>query len=168
MSNLQYQDSTAWMVRRDCSIFPIVRHIYGNPSEIEETLFAAEWLYEHTAFEKTRREIDAFARIWASQFVDKKDCLDEAADIKECCRNVAWDLNEEFMRVRFGGMYHTAPASRELYFRISSENYNWSQVIMEFINKSQLDYSEFFVVIDEEAAEMNPDILKQSRLLRMK
>lgn len=203
MSNLQYRDSTAWMIRRDGRVFPVVQHIYGNPLETEETLFAAEWLCGHTALEKTQRDIAVFVSVWASQFADKKDSeelrrtiyqeiekrpyrfitrkfvdkivdwvregssMDETTNIEECCKSVVLDLNEEFIRVRFGGMYHTNPASRELYFRISSENYNWSQVIMEFIRKSRLDYSEFFVVVDEEAAETNPNILKQSMLLRM-
>lgn len=35
-----------------------------------------------------------------------------------------------------------------------------------FLNQSKLDYEEFFVVIDEKSAEVNPNILKQSRFLK--
>lgn len=205
MGNLQYQDSTAWMVRRDGSIFPVVQHIYGNPLEMEETLFAAEWLYEHTDCEKTRKDIEALVHRWIIQFSEERDgwedrekvrqkiyrfiekrpyrvitrrfvdklmdqmrnneSLDKGMDMEKYSNQVIMDLNEEFMRVRFGGIYHTKSGNRKLYFRISSENYNWSTVIMRFIERSQLDYEEFYVVIDEESAEINPNILKQSRLL---
>ena len=43
MDNRTYLGTTAWMVRRDGSIFPVVQHIHGNPEDVEETLFAAEW-----------------------------------------------------------------------------------------------------------------------------
>lgn len=33
-----------------------ITHIYANPSEIEETLFAAEWLYGHTGCKQTQRD----------------------------------------------------------------------------------------------------------------
>jgi len=41
MENLRYQDASAWMIRRDGMAYPVVQHIYANPFEIEETLFAA-------------------------------------------------------------------------------------------------------------------------------
>ena len=39
--------TTAWMLRRDGIVFPCQWHYYGNadPAEVEETLYAAEWLY---------------------------------------------------------------------------------------------------------------------------
>ena len=43
--------NTAWMIRNDGTAIPCVCHIYGDPDigGIEETLAAAQWLYEHTA-----------------------------------------------------------------------------------------------------------------------
>lgn len=205
MDDLTYQGSTAWMVRRDGSIFPVVQHIYGNPEDVEETLFAAEWLYERTRRRQTRKDIEAFVRMWGLQFGEEIDSeerkkriyqrieerpyqfitrpfadkivdiitqwkeygghTDEAMDINGYCRQVALDLNEEFMRVRFGGKYHTEPGNRKLYFRISSENYNWSRVITEFDNRvcSQLHSEGFIVMVDQESAEVNPAILKQRK-----
>lgn len=205
MDDLTYQGSTAWMVRRDGSIFPVVQHIYGNPEDVEETLFAAEWLYDRTKRGQTRKDIEAFVRMWGLQFGEEIDSeerkkriyqrieerpyqfitrpfadkivdiitqwkeygghTDEAMDINGYCRQVALDLNEEFMRVRFGGKYHTEPGNRKLYFRISSENYNWSRVITEFDNRvcSQLHSEGFIVMVDQESAEVNPAILKQRK-----
>lgn len=201
MDDLRYPKFTAWMVRRDGSIFPVVQHIYGNPEDVEETLYAAEWLYGHTNRSRTRRGIESFTRMWLLRFAKEKNgaelreqlyrmikerpyqfitprFADKIADwkeqnvhpeetgimgIDEYCRQVAMDLNEEFMRVRLGGMYHTEPGNRKLYFRISSEDYNWSRVIREFSERPPLDRYEFYVVVDEESAKVNPAILKQQR-----
>lgn len=200
--NLQYKNATAWMVRYDGKVFPVIQHIYGNPSDVEETLFAAEWLYKHTNYEKTRRDVEAFIQAWAFQFFNqddrqdikkilhqeiesrpyvfitiefvdkiadlwiKENNLENQVDMNTYCHKVIADLNEEFLRVRFGGMYYTKLMNRELYFRVSSENFKWKSVIINFLETSQLDYKEFYVVIDEESAEVNPNLLKQSVLLQ--
>lgn len=48
---------TAWMLRRDGTAFPCQWHYYGSadPAEVEETLYAAEWLYDATQSEETRQ-----------------------------------------------------------------------------------------------------------------
>lgn len=205
MDQLTYQGFTAWMIRRDGSIFPVVQHIYGNPEDVEETLFAAEWLYEHTRRSQTRKDIEAFVRMWGLQFAEEANgeerknriyhrmeerpyqfitrpfadkivdiiaewkehggYTDETMDINGYCRQVTLDLNEEFMRVRFGGKYHTEPGNRKLYFRISSEDYNWSKVIREFDSRvcAELHSEGFIVMADQESAEVNPAILKQCK-----
>lgn len=205
MDNRTYLGTTAWMVRRDGSIFPVVQHIHGNPEDVEETLFAAEWLYERTRRRQTRKDIEAFVRMWGLQFAEEtngeelknriyhrmeerpypfitrqfadkivdiiagwKDHgghADETMDINGYCRQVTMDLNEEFLRVHFGGKYHTEPGNRTLYFRISSENYNWGRVIREFDDHvcSQLHSEGFIVMVDQESAEVNPAILKQKK-----
>ena len=49
--------TTAWMLRQDGTAFPCQWHCYGNadPADVEETLYAAEWLYDATQSEETRR-----------------------------------------------------------------------------------------------------------------
>lgn len=205
MDSLTYQGFTAWMIRRDGSIFPVVQHIYGNPADVEETLFAAEWLYERTRRRQTRKDIEGFVQMWGLQFAKEANSeelknriyhrieerpyqfitcqfadkivdiitqwkeygghMDEVMNINGYCRQVALDLNEEFMRVRFGGKYHTEPGNRKLYFRVSSENFNWSRVIREFDNRvcHQLQSEGFIVMVDQESAEVNPAILKQRK-----
>lgn len=51
-------------------------------------------------------------------------------------------LNQEFLRVRYGGMYETNYGNREIYFRVSSDGFNWYPLIWEFVydNKSLIDY----------------------------
>ena len=49
-----FETEKAWMVRSDGAAFQCVCHIYGSRDEIEETLYAAQWLYQHTADEKTK------------------------------------------------------------------------------------------------------------------
>ncbi len=39
---------TAWMIRKDKTAISCMQHIYVNPAELDETLYAAEWLYQHT------------------------------------------------------------------------------------------------------------------------
>ena len=48
---------TAWMLRRDGIAFPCQWHYYGStdPAEVEETLYAAEWLYDATQSEEIRQ-----------------------------------------------------------------------------------------------------------------
>lgn len=48
---------TAWMLRRDGIAFPCQWHYYGStdPAEAEETLYAAEWLYDATQSEEIRQ-----------------------------------------------------------------------------------------------------------------
>lgn len=46
--------STAWMVRRDGKAIPCVQHIYADSSELDETLYAAEWLYQNTMDKETK------------------------------------------------------------------------------------------------------------------
>ena len=55
---------TAWMLRRDGIAFPCQWHYYGNadPAEVEETLYAAEWLYDATQSEETRRRPKVMTR----------------------------------------------------------------------------------------------------------
>ena len=49
--------TTAWMLRRDGTAFPCQWHYYGSadPADVEETLYAAEWLYDATQSEETRQ-----------------------------------------------------------------------------------------------------------------
>ena len=187
--------ATAWMVRKDGKIIPVVQHIYANPENVEESLSAAEWLYRYTIHKKVKRMILNFIRTWAveelhgtletieaviqeeisrrpyvfltSAFIEehweelsREEAGAEKYTIQEYCMMVTLALNEEFMRVRYGGKYNTCPGSRELYFRISSEDYRWETACRIFLREVALDYERMWLVVDEEAAEVNPKILK--------
>lgn len=45
-----------------------ITHIYANPSEIEETLFAAEWLYGHTGCKQTQRDAAKLVCAWEMKY----------------------------------------------------------------------------------------------------
>lgn len=189
---------TAWMVRKDGKIIPVVQHIYANPDNVEESLGAAEWLYRYTLHKKVKRMILEFIRTWAleelhctletienviqeeiakrpyvfltSAFIEehweelaKEEAPGEAHTIQEYCMMVTLALNEEFMRVRYGGKYNTQPGCKELYFRISSEDYRWNDACRIFLREVEPDYERMRLVVDEEAAEVNPRILKNRK-----
>ena len=44
----------AYMIRSDGKEFPVTIHLYGAMDDPEETLYAAEWLYNHTQFQSVK------------------------------------------------------------------------------------------------------------------
>lgn len=67
----------AYMIRSDGKAFPVVVHTYGSPDDTEETLAAAEWLYNHTRFSAVRQLITKFVAAYAV-YLDPsilEDCL---------------------------------------------------------------------------------------------
>lgn len=190
---------SAWMVRKDGKIIPVVQHIYASFTCVEETLYAAQWLYQYTNSKEIKTIIIAFIRTWAMQklncrgneicnaiiyeierrpyvFLEKSFVSEHETELmkelpeylkkyslENYCREITLTLNEEFMRVRFGGKYHTEAGNKKLYFRISSEDYHWNKAILSFLSETKLDYKEMRVIIDEESAELNPSILKNKQ-----
>lgn len=62
---------SAWMVRNDGKAIVCVQHIYANTEDIEETLFAADWLYVSTHHEKTRQIVLETVTAWASSILNR-------------------------------------------------------------------------------------------------
>lgn len=46
--------NNAYMIRQDGKLIPVTVHIYGSTDDPEETLYAAEWLYDNTTNQATR------------------------------------------------------------------------------------------------------------------
>lgn len=63
-----------------------------------------------------------------------KEAFDDA-DIEQNLALLKESLNDEFLRVRYGGLVDTGANSRELAFRISSSGKNWSDRITSFISE---------------------------------
>ncbi len=63
------------------------------------------------------------------------------------------DLNQEFCRVRAGGVYDSDGSLGDLYFRTSSSGFNWFDVIWEFVYKlyKQNKVSTVTIVRDKES-----------------
>ena len=170
---------TAWMLRLDGEAFPVVQHLYGSSDCVEETLYAGEWLYRHTQRESARQAVLGLARAYGLSlgagaaaknlrraigerpyifltlpFVEEVTPLleqGEAGDVEALNLQVNWCLNEEFLRCRLGGLYNTAPSCRDMYFRVSSGEYDWGPAIQGFLSAHQEEIGTVTVVWDEES-----------------
>lgn len=73
-------------------------------------------------------------------------------DLDTLDERVNYDLNQEFCRVRFGGIYDTDDLSGgECVFRISSKNFNWIDVIYEFVIRYSREIKSVTIVRDKES-----------------
>ena len=136
--------TTAWMLRQDGIAFPCQWHYYGgaDPAEVEETLYAAEWLYDATQSEETRQLcLDLIAAYGVALqpnrnlvrnlllairerpyvFLSRAFVERHAGELNAAVNRA---LNGEFLRVRLGGLYDTVPGNRDLYFRVSGANFD--------------------------------------------
>lgn len=57
--------SNAWMIRRDGKAIPVTVHLYGAVDDVEETLYAAEWLYNNTLESGTKNLIQKLVASYA-------------------------------------------------------------------------------------------------------
>ena len=159
---------TAWMLRQDGIEFPCVCHYYGSKKDVKETLYAAEWLYGATENAQTRRSILELVAAYSiflnphrnlirNLYIDIKekpyrflsyDFVQSHADelsavnperLNELNLKVIHRLNNEFLRVRLGGMYDTEPGNRDLYFRVSGTNFDWLPLIRAFVKDHDAD-----------------------------
>lgn len=71
------------------------------------------------------------------------------ADMNE---EVNMELNQEFLRARYGGLYDTAPDSQEMFFRISSVGFDWYPIIYDFVETAALPIQSVTIVRDAEGA----------------
>ena len=177
--------ANAWMIRYDGKEIPVTVHIYGSTEDVEETLYASEWLYNNTTDSSVKEQIRSLVATYAHEldpdakpaeledtmlyqikhlpyktvtpeFVKQLD-LEHAkinANINAVNTAVNDALNQEFLRARYGGMYDTDSDGGEIYFRISSINYNWFPVIWEFVYKNKNRFKNVTVVKDPEATGM--------------
>ena len=181
----------AYMIRNDGKQFPVLQHPYGNIDEITETLYAGEWLYDHTQHASTKQKfIDLIANYAAFYeglnspntvisdlkgviagypykylsmgFVDARtDEIEEAftkallagskAEMKALMKDIVQELNQEFLRARYGGLYNTDSSSREMVFRVSSTGFNWYNIIWKFVYDNEKSIDTVTIVRDEEA-----------------
>lgn len=179
----------AWMIRNDGKAFPIIQHIYAgwdnSPEGVEETLFAAEWLYKAVKDASTKKTIIKLISCWAqfngaaedtfmedllllldtpykiltNSFVKSisRDLIRASQqdfaldDLENFADIVRQDLNQQFLRARYGGLYNTRAGSREMVFRISSTGFNWYNIIYQFVVDHEREISTVTIVRDEES-----------------
>lgn len=176
--------SVAWMIRRDGEGFLCMQHLYGGSGveegALEETLYAAQWLYEHTGQEETQALVLKLVAAYGSSLDKNRDTVrnlyhavgekpyvflplpflvkvarllpDKVPESLEILTEmVNRQLNEEFLRTRLGGLYYTTPGCRDLYFRISSHGFDWSGIISQWADKLSTLADTVTVVEDEES-----------------
>lgn len=174
--------TTAWMLRRDGTAFPCQWHYYGNadPADVEETLYAAEWLYDATQRNETKQQcLDLIAAYGVALrpnrnlvrnlllairerpyvFLSRAFVESHAGEIfyvdparlPELNAAVNRALNSEFLRVRLGGLYDTVSGSRDLYFRVSGAEFDWLPLIRAFAKAHAADADTVTVLWDQES-----------------
>lgn len=171
----------AYMIRNDGKEIPVKIHPYGSSDSYEETLYASQWLYRNTKSSKTKNIILQFIRTFvdmevgvdseiANSLVEWQagkpykvveiDFIDSVAneletasvgDLEALNKLVNAELNQEFMRVRLGGIVNSVKGSKELVFRISSVGFNWFNIIYMFVADHKREIDSVTIVKDEEA-----------------
>ena len=158
----------AYMIRRDGKVIKVTIHPYANPDDIEETLYAGEWLYNNTLNNSIKSDFLSLVHFWIEKDFNGSydDCfnyfsnrkykiisLDFLIKNKDLILNsltskgsslldiINNGLNQEFLRARYGGYLDSAYGSREMVFRVSSNNFNWFNIIYEFVynNRNNID-----------------------------
>ena len=66
-------------------------------------------------------------------------------------KKVIDDLNQEFCRVRAGGLYDSDGSLGDIYFRTSSTRFNWFDVIWQFVYDRRKNISTVTIVRDKES-----------------
>ena len=66
-------------------------------------------------------------------------------------KKVIDDLNQEFCRVRAGGLYDSDGSLGDIYFRTSSTKFNWFDVIWQFVYDRRNKISTITIVRDKES-----------------
>lgn len=180
---MNFETEKAWMVRTDGEAFSCICHIYGDSDDIEETLYAAEWLYGHTANAKTKDLCLRLFKTYGMSLSEHRNCvrnillqikktpyrfldydfvlgiadeIQNAADgnLPELNLQVNHALNNEFMRVRYGGMYDSEDDNRDLFFRLSNDGLltpKWKEIIRTIVEEHKADIDEVIIVSDEES-----------------
>ena len=182
----------AYMIRSDGKEFPVTVHLYGALDDVEETLYAAEWLYVHTQFQTVKNLIEKFVAAYAvyldpdikrenlvndivptlsyqmkhvgykvlsETFINNlsfdKINLRSLQSVEVLNQMVNRELNQEFLRARYGGMYDSDSEGGEIYFRVSSVGFNWFPIIWEFVYNHRSQISSVTIVKDPESTGVN-------------
>ena len=59
--------ANAWMIRYDGKEIPVTVHIYGSTEDVEETLYASEWLYNNTTDSSVKEQIRSLVATYAHE-----------------------------------------------------------------------------------------------------
>lgn len=184
----------AFMIRNDGAVYPVTQHYYGNRDieDVEETIYAGEWLYDHTRHNSTKELYIKLLKAWiykiygdnSNQFNTERMLLAfkteidsrsykflsygfvqshieeimnaDVLNLSEVNDVLCEELNQEFLRARYGGMYNSSHStSGEMVFRISSTDFNWFDIIWAFVYTNKSKINTVTIVADEESTGKN-------------
>lgn len=88
---------------------------------------------------------------FVQSIADKLEGAQPSDDTDALNQIIVAELNQEFLRARYGGMYNSRPGSREMVFRVSSVGFNWFNIIYQFVYEHQHSIDSITIVKDEES-----------------
>lgn len=175
--------NNAYMIRSDGKAFPVTVHPYANAdvAEIEETLAASEWLYNHTGDQASKKLV---TDLWASYaayldpdvsggeisstlkyylkrlpykvaspaFIDSLDF--GGAKVYRDLTAINLAVNDALNQEFLRARYggmYDTGSSSSMYFRISSTGFNWFPIIRDFVYSNRNQISDVTIVKDPEA-----------------
>ena len=94
--------------------------------------------------------VDAHKDEILQEFMDALE-TGSKSEMQNLTDQVVKDLNQEFLRARYGGLYNTSSSSREMVFRVSSVGFNWYNIIWKFVYENESAIDCVTIVRDEES-----------------
>lgn len=121
---------------------------YINSNDTPDTLLdkLAKWLNGIQNTYEYAYSVDEYIAIHESaQNWNDLDSLVEFIEVvysslKDISKHIAHALNQQFVRVRYGGEYNSDRASRDIWFRISSTGFNWADIIYVWLINNYKQY----------------------------
>lgn len=180
----------AYMIRNDGKSIKVTIHPYANPDDIEETLYAGEWLYNNTLSNSVKDDFLSLVHFWIEKDFNGSynDCFDYVSNRKYKIVSLDFlnrnkdkilssstskgsslldvindSLNQEFLRARYGGYLDSTSGSREMVFRVSSNNFNWFNIIYEFVYNNRNSISCVTISKDPESTGIDDYFYKVGR-----
>lgn len=144
---------------RSSTIFQQIRQLFiSRPEDIV-------WFYNNTAKEQTKKLIDMFVvaaaklqlkynihldpslvELFNLQEIEQFDIYDDTidtivSDFEHLAQAVTMHTNQEFCRIRTSDLFVSKGQNRDIYFRISSVDFNWFELIWELVydNKNWIE-----------------------------
>lgn len=181
----------AYMIRNDGKSIKVMVHPYANPDDMEETLYAGEWLYNNTLNNSIKDDFLSLVHFWIEtdfngsfdecfnyvsnrkykiitlDFLNrnKDKILNSSTSKGSSLLDIINDgLNQEFLRARYGGYLDSSSGSREMVFRVSSKNFNWFDIIFNFVYNNRSNISQVTISKDPESTGIDNYFYKVGRV----
>lgn len=171
---------TPYMLRNDGKLFevkpihPYIWYDIYSPARgeikllINHNLDYLKWFYDHTGKQATKENIDLLASMIVANRI-YFDITDEAIErlhqyfsiaseancdqrtIEELFTQVNDDTNQEFLRIRTSHMKVSIGDSGRVYFRISSAEFDWFDLIWQLVHDNQNFVTNVSICTDTQA-----------------